>query len=117
MSTDIVSPAVRVGMLRHELANALAAKAQAEDAQHLAEEVARVAEERATAEADRADGAEAHIIGILAECIVDPIGELPGGVAASIAESIRQDLNGGLAYEDVNTQAAVLRDGWWEDQR
>jgi hypothetical protein len=58
MSTDIVSPTIRLGMLRHELANALAAKAQAEDAQHVAEEVARVAEERAhQAETERDDWA------------------------------------------------------------
>lgn len=117
MSTDIISPAVRLSMVRRELDQEKAKRQQAEDAQRTAEEVARRAEERATTEADRADGAEAHLIGVLAECIIDPLGDLPTGIAASIAESIRQDLVGGLAYGDITSQTARLVGGWREEQR
>lgn len=81
-------------------------RAQAEDAQQIAEEDKRAAEQRADREADRADGAEAHLIAVLAAHHIDP--DLPRQAAESIAESIRQDLDGGLAVAEVPEQARRL---------
>lgn len=60
----------------------------------------------------RADTAEAHLIAVLAELVVDS--DLPEEAAASIAESIRQDLDGGLAVDEVPEQAHRLAADWAE---
>lgn len=108
--TDVLPIHALLHRARRDLEVERGLREAAQHAHEAAEEVARRAEERAQSEADRADGAEAQVVAILARYLIDPDGELTGDLPESIAETIRQDLCGGLSVEDIPEQVRSLRE-------
>ncbi len=120
----------QISELRKQIRYLMDERDSAQAAQQVAEEGQRAAEERTQAEADRADGAEAHLADVLIEYVIEPalgsidtvsdgvdLTEVPADVAWSIAESLRAELGGGAKAADLaETARGQVRD-WAEENR
>lgn len=96
-------------------------RSQAAESVEDQKEETRLANERTQAEADRADGAEAHLRRVLVEFVVEPAtGEVDGrdaddlhqDVLTVVAECLMDDLDGGLRPDELSSRAVQhLSDG------
>lgn len=132
--TTAASPAVKLAEARAEITRLTDSlrwvehcRSQVEDSVQGEKDATLRAEQRADAEADRADGAESHLRRVLAAYIVEPalgtldgpsdgvdLADVPSAVLDAVADSLKDDLDGGLGIDDLPDAARGHLNDWAE---
>lgn len=105
-------------------------RSQAEESLADAKAGTLAAQEATQAEADRADGAEAHLLRVLAHYVVEPATEVlssigdgvdtddvPSRVLEDIADDLRDELGVGLTLDELDERACLRLREWAEESR
>lgn len=107
--TDVKPMWATVHDLRDQLADALAAKAQAEDAQQVAEKEARRAEERATTAEEDRDSWVAFAHALTDEHLIAPYADdtMPETARLQITDILHDRWAAGTPIDDLDVQSIV----------
>jgi hypothetical protein len=105
-------------------------RAQAEERLDAEKNATSTAEEKIDVEANRADGAEAHLHNVLLEFVVEPAAraldgisdgvdaaDVPQNTLDSVAECLKEDLDGGMKAGDLAESARDRLNDWADERR